>query len=91
LLPSRRAPPGDQGAATSGLQLSDVLGTALGTGIGGAIIAAASGAGQEGWVGLAASFALGIVAALAGAVLAHRLPGPRKRAAGPAAVDFTGS
>jgi hypothetical protein len=45
----------------------------------------------DGWVGLAASFALGIMAALGGAVLAHRLPGPRKRAAGPAAVDFTGS
>ena len=85
------APTGDQGAATAGLQLSDVLGTALGTGIGGAIIAGAAGARLDGWVGLAASFALGVVAALTGAILAHRLPGPRKRAAGPAAVDFTGS
>jgi len=84
------APPGGQGAATSGLQLSDVLGTALGTGIGGAIIAGASAARLDGWVGLGAAFAVGIVAALGGAVLAHRLPGPRKRAAGPAAVDFTG-
>lgn len=85
------APPGDHGAATSGLQLSDVLGTALGTGIGGAILAGAAGARLEGWVGLAASFVLGIAAALAGALLAHRLPGLGKRAAGPAAVDFTGS
>ena len=35
----REAPPGAEGAATSGLQLSDVLGTALGTGVGGALIA----------------------------------------------------
>jgi len=34
---------------------------------------------------------MGVVAALAGALLAYRLPGARKRAAGPAAVDFTGS
>jgi MFS family permease len=85
------APPGDHGAATSGLQLSDVLGTALGTGIGGAILAAAAGARLDGWVGLAASFGVGILAALAGALIAHRLPGPRKRPASPAAVDFTGS
>jgi MFS family permease len=85
------APPGGQGAATSGLQLSDVLGTALGTGIGGAIIAGAATAGFDGWVGLAGSFAVGIVAALDGAILARRLPGPRQRTTTPAAVDFTGS
>jgi MFS family permease len=85
------AQPGGEGAATSGLQLSDVLGTALGTGIGGAIIAGAAAARLEGWVGLGASFAVGIVAALGGAIVARRLPGPRRRTASRAAVDFTGS
>jgi len=70
------APLAGQGAATSGMQLSDTLGTALGTGVGGAVIAAAAAAGLEGWTGLAASFAIGLAAALVGSLLAHRLPGP---------------
>lgn len=83
--------PGGQGAATSGMQLSDVLGSALGIGAGGAIVAGAAAARLDGWVGLGAAFAIGVAAALGGAALAHRLPGPRERPAGPAAVDFTGS
>jgi MFS family permease len=74
------AAPAEQGSATSGLQLSDVVGTALGTGVGGAIIAAAAHAGLDGWTGLAGAFAVGIVAAIAGAGLARRLPGPRRPA-----------
>ncbi|HEY7591309.1 MAG TPA: MFS transporter [Candidatus Limnocylindrales bacterium] len=76
------APPGGEGTATAGMQLSDVLGTALGTGIGGAVIAAAEAAHADGWVGLAASFGIGAATALAGALLARRLPGPRRRAVG---------
>ena len=71
------APPAEQGTATSGLQLSDTLGTALGTGVGGALIAAALRGGSELWVGLLAAFATSIVVGLIGAVLARRLPGPR--------------
>ncbi|TMC61445.1 MAG: MFS transporter [Chloroflexi bacterium] len=71
------APLAEQGSATSGLQLSDVVGTALGTGIGGAIIAAAISACWPGWTGFAGSFAVGVGAALVGALLAVRLPGPR--------------
>jgi MFS family permease len=71
------APAAEQGSATSGLQLSDVVGTALGTGIGGAIIAAAITAGWSGWTGFAGAFAVGVGAALVGALLAVRLPGPR--------------
>jgi MFS family permease len=71
------APLAEQGSATSGLQLSDVVGTALGTGVGGAIIAAGITAGWPGWAGLAGAFAVGVVAALLGALLAVRLPGPR--------------
>jgi MFS family permease len=70
----REAPPEAQGASTAGLQLSDVLGTALGTGVGGALIAIAHREGAEGWVGLAAAFAVGVVAAGLGFGLAGRLP-----------------
>jgi MFS family permease len=73
------APLSEQGSATSGLQLSDVVGTALGTGVGGAIIAAGAGGGWEGWVGLAGAFGVGVVGALGGLALAGRLPGPRSR------------
>jgi MFS family permease len=71
------APLEEQGSATSGLQLSDVVGTALGTGIGGAIIAAGIAGGWPGWAGLTGAFAVGVAAAVVGAILAVRLPGPR--------------
>jgi MFS family permease len=70
----REAPLETQGAATAGLQLSDVLGTALGTGIGGALIALGARQGAEAWVGLAAAFAVGVVAAVIGTSLSGRLP-----------------
>jgi MFS family permease len=78
LVTLAEAPPGEEGTATSGLQLSDTLGTALGTGLGGAVIAVALRAGAELWVGLAAAFAIGLATALVGGVLARRLPGPRR-------------
>jgi MFS family permease len=73
LLVLRDAPPESQGAATAGLQLSDVLGTALGTGVGGAFIALAHRQGAELWVGLAWAFGAGAAAAVAGFTLAGRL------------------
>jgi MFS family permease len=75
------APPDQQGAATSALQLSDVSGTAVGTGIGGAIIAVGLVSGWPYWLGLAGAFAVGGIASLAGVLLAVRLPGPRSVAA----------
>ena len=69
----RDATHGNQGAATSGLQLSDVVGTALGIGAAGAIIAGASRAGAGAWAGLAGAFALALAAGLLGLVLAPRL------------------
>lgn len=72
----REAPPGGVGAATSGLQLSDVLGTALGTGVGGALIAYGHGAGLEPWVGLAGVFAIGGLVGALGATLTRRLSHP---------------
>ena len=68
----RDAPAAEQGAASSALQLSDVLGTALGTGVAGAFIAAAHRAGDLG-PGLVAVVALGVAAGLVGAVLARRI------------------
>jgi MFS family permease len=73
----REAPPESQGAATAGLQLSDVLGTALGSGVGGALIAFGHREGAEPWVGLAWAFGIGVVVAIIGAVMAGRLTARR--------------
>jgi MFS family permease len=75
------AEPSEQGAASAGLQLSDVLGTAFGAGIGGSIIAAGHRLGLEGWVGLAGTFALSVAAAAVGSILALRLPDARVKIA----------
>jgi MFS family permease len=74
----REAPPESQGAATAGLQLSDVLGTALGAGVGGALIAFGHREGAEAWVGLAWAFGIGVLAAVIGVALAGRLTGRRQ-------------
>lgn len=71
----REAPPDGVGAATSGLQLSDVLGTALGTGVGGALIALGARAGLEAWAGLLGAFIVGATIGLLGIALAGRLDG----------------
>ncbi len=71
----REAPVGGEGGATSALQLSDVLGTALGTGIAGALIAFGIRAGVEAWVGLLGAFVVGGAVGLLGIALAGRLGG----------------
>ena len=65
----------EQGAATAGLQLSDVLGASLGTGIGGALVHLGTPAGGEvpGWEALAAIFAVSAVVAVGGLLLTGRL------------------
>ncbi len=71
-----RATPGQEGRATSGLQLFDVLGQAIGTGVAGAIVAgAAGGLGHRVGVALAFGFALlvSVIAVLAGAHIPSRL------------------
>ncbi|HEY7936789.1 MAG TPA: MFS transporter [Candidatus Limnocylindrales bacterium] len=73
LIVLAEAPPDGQGMATAALQLSDVLGTALGTGTGGAAIAFAAGAGQPAWVGLAGAFAIGTAVGFVGLGLTGRL------------------
>lgn len=76
LLVLRDAPPAEQGSASAALQLSDVLGTALGTGIAGAIVAAAERAVVPGLdAALVGIFGIGVAAAAAGLLAAPRLRG----------------
>jgi predicted MFS family arabinose efflux permease len=70
------APLEQHGTASASMQLSDVLGSALGTGFGGALVAAGSGAGLVPAVGLAAAFAVVIAAGASGIVVAGRLKAP---------------
>ena len=83
------APVGRQGRASAQLQLSDTLGTALGAGLGGVLIAAGVAADWPQWVGLAGAFAMAGTVALAGLGLARRLPDRKvpalRAAAGPEA------
>lgn len=83
LIVLRDARPGTEGAATSGLQLSDGLGTSLGTGVGGALIAIAARSGGPGWLGLGLAFAAGGLVAATGVGLAGRL---RSDGGGPTAA-----
>ena len=79
----------EQGSASSSLQLADILGTALGTGVAGALTAAGIRAGADGLgVALAAVFAMSGLVALFGLLAARRLGrvGPLLSAAS-AAVD----
>jgi len=83
----RDAPPESQGAATAGLQLSDVLGTSLGTGIGGALIAFGHREGYEDWVGLGGAFGLGVAVAVTGFFVATRMSVGKIVSASPAAAS----
>ena len=74
LVVLRGVGPAEQGSASSALQLSDILGTALGTGMAGAITAAGTRAGADGLgIALAAVFALALLAALGGLAGSRRL------------------
>jgi MFS family permease len=65
---------GEEGRATSALQLCDVLGQALGIGVAGSIVAAAAvGTGHR--TGVALAFLFGIVVALTAVIVGARLPG----------------
>jgi MFS family permease len=71
------APEGGQGSATAALQLSDVLGTALGTGIGGAFVGAGERSGATS-AGIAGAFVAAAVVGVGGLLLAGRLPRGRE-------------
>jgi hypothetical protein len=64
---------GEEGRATSGLQLSDVLGQAIGTGVAGAVVAGTAGSlGHR--TGVAVAFSFAIVVAVTALVVAVRIP-----------------
>ena len=68
-----RAVPGAEGKATASLQLFDVLGQAVGTGVAGALVAAtAEGLGHRSGVALA--FLFGIVVGICAVAVAARIP-----------------
>jgi len=89
LVVLRGVAPAEQGSASSSLQLADILGTALGTGIAGAITAAGERSGVDGlgWA-LGAVLALSLLVSLFGLVASGRVAtGSQPREAERAAVD----
>jgi MFS family permease len=68
------AEPGREGAATSSIQLCDVLGIALGTGASGAFVALGDARSWDPATALRLAFSLTLAVALAGVVAARRLP-----------------
>lgn len=69
-----RAAPGGEGSASASVQLADVLGTALGTGVAGAAIAYGHRLGWAPSTGLAVAFGIGVAVGAVGLVAARRLP-----------------
>jgi MFS family permease len=77
VLVLREAPTGEEGSASASLMLCDALGWALGTGAGGAAVAAAK-AGDWGLdAGVAVAFACAATAGVACLAVVRRLPGGR--------------
>ncbi len=73
LIVLREAAPQEQGSASSALSLTDALGTALGTGVTGAIVAASVRQTGEPGIGLAIGFAVAIGVGLIGLALSGQL------------------
>jgi MFS family permease len=69
------AEPGAEGRATSAMQLTDVLGVALGTGMTGVFVAVGEAADWTTRASLTGAFAVCVAVALLGSVFARRLPG----------------
>ncbi len=82
LLVLASAPAGQEGAASSSMQISGAVGMAVGTGIGGALIAAGESAGWATSTGLALTFATMIAFAFIALLAAGRLPGAAASARG---------
>ncbi|HEX5827489.1 MAG TPA: MFS transporter, partial [Candidatus Limnocylindrales bacterium] len=74
LVVLRRSPQQEQGSNSAAMQMSDILGTALGAGVGGALLAAGERAGGDAiGIGLALVFAVSLAASVAGVLSAGRL------------------
>ena len=78
-----RAAAGEEGRATSALQLCDVLGQAIGTGVAGALVATAT-AGRSHGTAAALAFSFAVAVALVALLAGTRVPA-RLAASGPAA------
>jgi predicted MFS family arabinose efflux permease len=91
LIVLREAPVSEQGAASAALSLTDSLGTALGTGVTGAIVAASIRATGAPVSGLGAAFALAVGVALIGLVLSRRLSSAPARTAAVSGVVVPGA
>jgi MFS family permease len=89
LIVLREAAPEVQGSASSALSLSDTLGTALGTGVSGAIVAAGLRADGGYAMGLAAAFAVAILVGAGGLALTGRLRPSRIRRTAAVAPSVT--
>jgi predicted MFS family arabinose efflux permease len=76
LVVLREAPPGQEGTASSALQLLDNLGVAIGVGIGGAAVAIGVAHGNDA-AGIGVAYAVSAAVALVGVAVARRLPGYR--------------
>jgi MFS family permease len=74
LMMLREAPPGREGWSSASLNLADVLGTAIGIGVGGAAVAAVLRSGHQVAEGVAIAFAITAAAAMAGLLVTRRLP-----------------
>ena len=69
------APPGQEGTATAGMQLTDLLGVSLGTGLGGAAVALGDSLGWSPKAGIGIAWVMAAAMALVGVFVARRLPG----------------
>ncbi len=81
LMMLREAPAGREGWASASLSVCDVLGTALGVGIGGAAVGSFARSGPGLATGITIAFAVAAVAALAALTVSRRLPVGRLRSA----------
>jgi MFS family permease len=86
LMMLQKAPPGQEGRASASLNLADVLGTAIGIGVGGAAVAAA--AGRDLRLGIMAAFFAAAAVGVAALAVTRRLPsGPSSAPPTPAPPD----
>ena len=90
LIVLREASGAEQGRASSALSLTDSLGTALGTGITGAAVAAAVRDAGTPFRGLLVGFAVAIAVATLGLILSSRLRVAERPATAASAVPVTG-
>ncbi len=86
LIVLREAPPAGQGAASAALSLTDSLGSALGTGATGAIVAISVRAGDGPAPGLAAGFGVAFVVGLVAMIVGRRLSTGRRDVRAPSLV-----